>query len=519
MTAQCGPAAINPGGCSPSIVPFWARRAQDPSPVLLFLKTTCTAGLAVRTLTTDKLGTAPAVGFTEADGIKVVNYDKRGASCEDPVFVEPCPASTPITVASLNCLGEPVSLTGLGLVQTVPHPTAIQLVKLCAPTQQDREMQILCAPDDSRVIVQNVTPIDAPLGTAPEFEMYKLDGTLYTATPITTLVSCASGSKYALAGEVNYCLAGVSYTRTDVIDLATQLPISSIWLNDLGNPVPAPIEATKGLCSEGDQLDIEIVVLQGCVNGVDYTERRTLRHSRATGVRVSELVEYVSDNNYIDLVRPAGFKYGTCGTQDLGIHIITEAGHAGNIVYTRNTFFEHDTETGVLHSTYAQYVDSAGGSTLVQPAGWVLGAPAESTSNELAYCLAGVAALRREIVSGANVTTIVWLDNAGNILTPSAANIAAAIPGACPGAVINTPGSFNVTGTLVTGMPVAFVKSLTLISTTGAVEYSTNGGATYTTIANGSRTWTAQPGASLTVANMLFRGTLVTSKYDVIFES
>jgi hypothetical protein len=85
-------------------------------------------------------------------------------------------------------------------------------------------------------------------------------------------------------------------------------------------------------------------------------------------------------------------------------------------------------------------------------------------------------------------------------------------------AVVNTPGSFGVTGVTETPMPVGNVKSLTLISTTGAVDYSTNAGATWVTIANGSRTWTAQAGASLNVAAIRFRGTLVTSMYDVIYE-
>lgn len=85
--------------------------------------------------------------------------------------------------------------------------------------------------------------------------------------------------------------------------------------------------------------------------------------------------------------------------------------------------------------------------------------------------------------------------------------------------VVNIPGSFNVVGVAVTSMPVGSVKSVTLVSTTGAVKYSTDSGATSTTIASGSRTWTAQPGASLNVSAMQFEGTLATSTYDVIYEA
>lgn len=85
-------------------------------------------------------------------------------------------------------------------------------------------------------------------------------------------------------------------------------------------------------------------------------------------------------------------------------------------------------------------------------------------------------------------------------------------------APINTPGSFGITGIALTSMPVASVKSVTLLVTNNAVEYSTNAGASWVTIAAGTRTWTAQAGASLNVANLRFRGTLATSMYDVIYE-
>jgi hypothetical protein len=74
----------------------------------------------------------------------------------------------------------------------------------------DREMQILCAPDGTRVVIQNVTPADAPLGTAPTFETWNLDGSVWLGA-IGTLVAC-NGSKLESDPQI-MCDAGVTFLR------------------------------------------------------------------------------------------------------------------------------------------------------------------------------------------------------------------------------------------------------------------------------------------------------------------
>jgi hypothetical protein len=84
--------------------------------------------------------------------------------------------------------------------------------------------------------------------------------------------------------------------------------------------------------------------------------------------------------------------------------------------------------------------------------------------------------------------------------------------------VINNPGSLQGLDDGVISMPVAVVRSLALFPTTQAVDYSTDAGATYIRIASGSRVWTAQPGNTLNVANMRFKGNAVGAIYDIIYE-
>jgi hypothetical protein len=191
---------------------FWARKESDASPVLLYLQVTCVAGRAVKTLTTDKAGTTPAVGYTEADKIGTVIKGERGASCEDPVHV-----------------------------------------KICAPaTTYDREFAILCAPDGTKVAVQNVTPVDAPLGTAPTFEAWTLDSTAYTGA-IAALTNCGS-EKIDVTATQWFCANNAPISRTDFWDVFStpKALIGSLWQDAAGDIVPAPAAGTytQGECAK-----------------------------------------------------------------------------------------------------------------------------------------------------------------------------------------------------------------------------------------------------------------------------
>jgi hypothetical protein len=48
-----------------------------------------------------------------------------------PVFICNTPVLAPITVVGEDCAGAPLPVTGHDLIQTVPAPGAVQLVKFC----------------------------------------------------------------------------------------------------------------------------------------------------------------------------------------------------------------------------------------------------------------------------------------------------------------------------------------------------------------------------------------------------
>jgi hypothetical protein len=199
-------------GCTEYTTVFWGCKDTDATPQLLFDKVTCVAGQAVHTIYRDKAGTILATGYTLAD--KCTNYPKapeKGASCEDPLYV------------------------------TVCQPAA----------KYDREMQVLCAPDGSKVAVQNVTPDTAPLGTAPIFEAWNLDGSAWGGN-VATLADCAT-ERVDIAAAAWFCVSGQSVSRTDFWDIASvpRTLLGSVWQDASGAAIAAPAAGTYtvGECS------------------------------------------------------------------------------------------------------------------------------------------------------------------------------------------------------------------------------------------------------------------------------
>ena len=82
------------------------------------------------------------------------------------------------------------------------------------------------------------------------------------------------------------------------------------------------------------------------------------------------------------------------------------------------------------------------------------------------------------------------------------------------------PRSLDVTGTAVTSVPDALVRSITVTRESGGVRFSTDGGVTWTTMnVNGSRTW-GDPDSDLWIdtTNLQFAGLTASSNYDLIWE-
>jgi hypothetical protein len=118
----------------------------------------------------------------------------------------------------------------------------------------DREKQLLCAPDGTKVWAVSVWDTTAAPTTPPIMELYNaLTGAVYTGAS-AALTSCPN-EKIDLADGEDYCAAGVNYTRVDAFDVNTLLPVASIWLNDAGLPVVAPTAPTKGACRPSVYVD------------------------------------------------------------------------------------------------------------------------------------------------------------------------------------------------------------------------------------------------------------------------
>lgn len=164
------------------------------------------------------------------------------------------PPPAPAPVSGIDCAGAVVTAAA---TLTIPHPTAVQLVKICPTSivaaKFDREMQVLCAPDGSKVLVQNVTSEESPLGTAPVIEAWTLAGAPYAGS-IALLTDC--GVDKVNTEKSDYCLGGVEYTRVDGLSESTGLPVWTVWLNDAGLPVAAPVGAAKGNCSDQQSKDV-----------------------------------------------------------------------------------------------------------------------------------------------------------------------------------------------------------------------------------------------------------------------
>ena len=150
----------------------------------------------------------------------------------------------PVTVPALDstmCDGSTVDVQTAQLAnQVVNAPGTALLVKMICDEKFDREFVILCAPDGTKVITQNVTPEDAPLGTAPVIEAWTLAGTAYTGD-ISLLTDCGA-EKIDVTSAEWFCASGVPISRTDFWDVFStpRALIGSLWQDVSGAVVPAP---------------------------------------------------------------------------------------------------------------------------------------------------------------------------------------------------------------------------------------------------------------------------------------
>lgn len=189
-------------------------------------------------------------------------------------------SEAPFELVGADCAGAPVATTvepnqGGYAVQPAGH---VYTVKLCAPNQiLDREMSVLCAPDGSKVVVQNVTPTDAPLGTAPVFEAWTLAGTAWVGDT-ATLADCGA-EKIDIAPAAFFCDAGREVTRTSVWDVSVSPAVlaGNIWQDIHGTVIAAPVASTlfSGQCKTAVYTERTICANTGVGEIWNMVERTT----------------------------------------------------------------------------------------------------------------------------------------------------------------------------------------------------------------------------------------------------
>lgn len=184
----------------------------------------------------------------------------------ETICEEPCPPAkagvgtlppgsgpAPTTATGVDCSGAAVTATAFGVVQSVPHPTAVQLVRLCPANEYDREVAVLCDPATGApiTVVQYWLENAAP-GTPPVVEAYTAAGTAYGGS-VAALVRCP-GERFDITAPQIFCAAGVTVTRTDVYLVDGTAPVfsSSIWQDATGAviPPPAPGDLLVGSCAD-----------------------------------------------------------------------------------------------------------------------------------------------------------------------------------------------------------------------------------------------------------------------------
>ena len=161
------------------------------------------------------------------------------------------------------------------------EPTPV--IPVCKPkTVFDREMVKLCHPDGTKVLVQDVTPEDAPLGTAPTLSFWTIAVPSVPYTGDTSLLKDCGAEKIDIAPAAFFCDAGREVTRTSVWDVSVSPAVlaGNIWQDIHGTVIAAPVAST---------------LFSGQCKTAVYTER-TICANTNTG-KIWNMVERVTTNS------------------------------------------------------------------------------------------------------------------------------------------------------------------------------------------------------------------------------
>jgi hypothetical protein len=134
----------------------------------------------------------------------------------------------------VDCNGVSFNASG---VQTIPHPSAVQLVKICPSTNKDPE--VVCISNDGGITVVSGWEVFTISNSGVVTSTIYLNGVDVSAT--YKIVPCGIKAKYDYEIE-KVCVDGKTWTKTYVYDPSAVTPtlLSVLWLNEVDLPQLAP---------------------------------------------------------------------------------------------------------------------------------------------------------------------------------------------------------------------------------------------------------------------------------------
>jgi hypothetical protein len=220
--------------------------ARDPvtgCPSKLIRVDTFDANCTVVSTTYTNLVGAPVAGFTPAMQVDCAQFQET-ISCSTAT-------SPPITLTGQDCSGASVPVVGNAgqLTEIVQRPGQVLSVKICTPSEYDREVSVLCDPANGFSPVNLVTlwPESAVPGTPPTVEAYNPNGTPFVGA-VGSLVKCP-GEKIDIVSE-RWCAGGAPYERISFFDISVTPPtlVSTLWRDNSGAVVVNPGSGSLGEC-------------------------------------------------------------------------------------------------------------------------------------------------------------------------------------------------------------------------------------------------------------------------------
>ena len=436
------------------------------------------------------------------------------------VTTEPgCNNGQPVTRRTTNTIdnnGGP-SLEVTVLLSNTGAPVAENNFVLGACPQvvnPTRDAEVGCLFNTGTGISRPIKIVNTISSTGTVTTVYtEANGTVITPTAQETVTE-GSCTEITVTESVDFgCAAGVPYTRRRNVFRSAitgqTLNVAVGYFNSTNvETAVMPVGFTLGPCPIAATTETDVLINDTLVcfenpigTFTTFTQRSTTTVNNTTGVATAPVITYSSDATTFSAVIPTGTKrLGQCVTTLAQLVDIEEVPFCvNNTQLIRRT--STNTTTGVSTITWVNQAGVVQAPTAPQIAAGVAGPcpTAVSTTDveDLPFCVNNTQMIRRTSTNTlTGVITTSWFNTSGVVQTPTAAQITAAVFGACPVTTVETDLVYSAAQEIcVTNLGISttqFVRQAkTITNATGAVsstvtEYSTNGNTWTTTVPTGT---------------------------------